>query len=272
MLIAQITDFHIKARGRLSYEVVDTGAFLERAVAALQALEPRPDVVLATGDLADFGRPEEYAELRRLLAPLEIPLYLIPGNHDERRALFAAFPEHRYLGRDGTYLHYVVDDYPLRLIGLDTVVAGRPEGGLGADRLAWLEARLGEERDRHTILFMHHPPFVTGIGHMDAQRLLDGDALRDVVARHPQVERVLCGHLHRAIQVRFAGTIASTAPSVAHQVALDLRPDGPSAFTLEPPAFQLHLWRDDTGLISHTRAVDTFDGPYPFYRDGELID
>jgi 3',5'-cyclic AMP phosphodiesterase CpdA len=272
MLIAQITDFHIKARGRLSYEVVDTGAFLERAVAALEALEPRPDVVLATGDLADFGRPEEYAELRRLLAPLEIPLYLIPGNHDERRALVAAFPEHEYLVRDGTWLHYVVDDYPVRLIGLDTVVAGRPEGGLGPDRLAWLEARLGEERGRPTILFMHHPPFVTGIGHMDAQRLVDGDALRAVVARHPQVERVLCGHLHRAIQVRFAGTIASTAPSVAHQVALDLRPDGPSAFTLEPPAFQLHLWRDDTGLISHTRAVDAFDGPYPFYRGGELID
>ena len=140
-----------------------------------------------------------------------------------------------------------------------------------AERLGWLAARLDEAPDRPTVLFMHHPPFATGIRHMDALGLAGAEALATLVARHPQVERVLCGHLHRPIQVRWAGTVASTAPSTAHQVVLDLADDAPATFAMEPPACQLHVWRPGTGLISHTSYIGRFDGPYPFFEGGRLI-
>ena len=161
MLIAQITDMHIKPPGELLYKRVDTAGFLERAVAHVTALDPRPDIVLATGDLVDGGKPEEYALLRRLLAPLAMPVYLIPGNHDARDAMREVFADHAYLPRTG-FLQYTIEDLPVRLIALDTLVPGKGHGELCAERLDWLEARLGES-DRPTILFMHHPPFDCGI-------------------------------------------------------------------------------------------------------------
>jgi 3',5'-cyclic-AMP phosphodiesterase len=264
MLIAQISDLHIKPEGKLAYGVVDTAPYLVRAVAWLNALEPQPDVVLATGDLVDRGSPEEYARLREMLGPLRAPVFLIPGNHDARGPLREAFASHAYLPDGGEFLHYVVDGYPLRLIGLDTTIPGKESGQMCDERLAWLDARLAEQPAKPTVIFMHHPPFATGIALMDALGLENGDKMADVVRRHAQVERVLCGHVHRPIQVRWAGTIASVAPSTAHQVTLSFRPSGDHSFVMEPPGVPLLLWRPGTGLIGHLGYPGTYAGPYPF--------
>lgn len=272
MLIAQLTDTHIKPAGRLAYGRVDTAAYLRRAVAQVATLRPRPDVVLVTGDLVDGGQPEEYALLRSILEDLPKPYYVIPGNHDDRKALAAGFRDHAYLPQDGRFLQYVVDDHPLRLIGLDTIIPGDPGGEMCAARKAWLDARLAEAPDRPTVVFMHHPPFTVGIEHMDAMRLADGDGFAALVRRHPQIVRVLCGHVHRSIQTLVGGTVASVAPSTAHQVALDLRPRGPSGFVMEPPGFQLHLYDRHTGIVTHTAAIGEFDGPYSFDGGGVLAD
>jgi 3',5'-cyclic AMP phosphodiesterase CpdA len=270
MLIAQITDFHVKLPGKLAYRVVDTAACLHRCVAQLQQLDPVPDIVLATGDLTDFGRPDEYAFLRELLAPLKMPVYLIPGNHDDRNTFRQAFRNCAWMP-DGEFVQYTLEDYPLRLIALDTVVPLQGGGTLCEKRLAWLESRLAEAPRRPTLIFMHHPPFKTGIAHMDRIGLANADAFGRVVARHSQIEKIICGHLHRAIDTRWCGTAVSTCPSPAHQVALDLRPDGPSAFVMEPPGYQLHWW-DGLRLVTHTAFIGTFDGPYPFFEGNELID
>lgn len=270
MLIAQITDFHIKLPGRLAYRVVDTSACLQRCVEQLVNADPAPDVVLATGDLTDFGRPDEYRHLRELLAPLRMPVYCIPGNHDEREAFKAAFSDCSWLPA-GEFVHYVVEGHPLRLIALDTVVPMRSGGTLCERRLAWLDARLAEAPHRPTLVFMHHPPFETGIAHMDAIGLDHAEAFGRVVTRHRQIVKIVCGHLHRAIDTLWCGVSASTCPSPAHQVALDLRPDGPSAFVMEPPGFQFHRW-NGSHLVTHTAFIGRFDGPYPFFDGGELID
>jgi 3',5'-cyclic AMP phosphodiesterase CpdA len=263
MIIAQISDTHIREEGHLAYRRIDTAGFLGRAVEHLARLVPPPDVVLVTGDLVDAGRPEEYRHLRRLLAPLSMPVYLIPGNHDDREALREVFADHHYLPRRG-FLQYVVEGHPVRLVALDTLLPGQGGGLLCAERLAWLESRLAEAPGRVTLILLHHPPFRTGIWHMDRLGLEGADAMGAIVARHPQVERVVAGHLHRAIQFRWHGTLASTAPSTAHQVVLDFREDGPAAWALEPPGFQLHVWRADTGLVTHTCPIGDFAGPYPF--------
>ncbi len=263
MLIAQISDTHIRPRGRLAMDRVDTAAHLARAVVHINALRPAPDVVLVTGDLVDAGMAEEYAHLRDLLAPLAMPVHVIPGNHDARDALRAAFADHTYLPREG-FLHYAVECGPLRLIALDTLEPGAPHGELCDRRLGWLEQRLAESK-RSIILFMHHPPFECGLKAFDDARLNVGaDRLAAIVQRHPNVERILCGHVHRPIQVRWAGTLVSVAPSTAHQATLDLAPDAPLTYSMEPPAVALHQWQAGTGLVTHLSYVGEYDGPYPF--------
>jgi Icc protein len=272
MILGQISDFHIKAHGRKSYRVVDTAESLRRCVAHVMNLKQRPDAIAMTGDLVDSGGPEEYVFLRRLLAPLTMPYYLIPGNHDERAALRAAFPEHEYLRQNIERFEYVIDEHDLRIVALDTVVPGESGGRLDSESMQWLDRILGAQPRRPTVLIMHHPPFKTWIGHIDKVGLANPEILHSVVARHPQVERVLCGHLHRSIQVRFAGTIASTCPSPAHQIDLDLIADGRPQFVMEPPGYQLHVWNPKSGIVSHTAYIGEFDGPYPFYDAAGLID
>src|SRR5213594_52658 len=251
LLIAQISDTHIKPEGRLAYERIDTAWHLGRCVEHLLALDPRPDVVLATGDLVDAGLAEEYRRLARLLAPLPMPVYLIPGNHDARDPLREVFAHHRYLPRSG-FLQYAVDEYPLRLI--------------------WLDARLAEAPSQPTLIFMHHPPFRTGIDRMDRQGLANAEAMGKVIAQYPQIEAIVCGHLHRPIHTRWHGTVVTTAPSPAHQVALDLDKGDKLGWVMEPPACLLHVWRAGAGLVTHTSYVGEFSGPYPFYKAGKLID
>ena len=263
MLIAHLTDTHIRAPGVIAMGRVDTNAMLRTAITDLMRRDPAPDVVIVTGDLIDQGTPDEYAALRDLLSPLRQPVFLIPGNHDHRENLRAAFPDHGYLP-DGPFLQYAIDEYPLRLIALDSHVPGASHGELCPERLSWLERTLAATPDKPTILFLHHPPFPTGLDGMDAIACRDGDALGRIVERHPNIERVLCGHVHRSIQVRWRGTLGCVAPGTAHQVALDLQPERPAMYNLEPPCYMLHLWRETTGVISHTAFTGLYDGPYDF--------
>jgi 3',5'-cyclic AMP phosphodiesterase CpdA len=273
-MLVQLTDLHIREPGRLAYRRLDTAPYLRQAVQSVLRLRQQPDAVVITGDLTDFGRPAEYAHLAQLLAPLTMPVYLLPGNHDDRAQLRRAFPTHDYLGTDGT-MQYAVRVGGLRLVALDTCEHGKPYGRLCEERLDWLARTLDAHRDEPVVIAMHHPPFQSLIGHMDDQALLHGaEALERIVAAHPNVERILCGHVHRAIEVRFGGTIACSAPTAAHQVALDLDPQAPSQWVLEPPAFRV-LALDASGrrVVSHLAASGEFEGPYPFYdAQGRLID
>jgi 3',5'-cyclic AMP phosphodiesterase CpdA len=263
MLIAQITDTHITRPGTLAYGKVDTAALLRRCVDALVALDPAPELIVHTGDLVDHGHAEEYAHLRALLAPLKAPMLAIPGNHDAREAMRAAFAAEGYLPRQG-HLQFALERGGLRIIGLDTLVPGQEGGELCGDRLAWLDEALCARPSMPTLVLMHHPPFATGIAHMDRIGLSGGGEFAAVMRRHPQVVAVLCGHVHRTMHARVGGRSALIGPSPAHQVALDLRPAAPSAFRLEPPGYLLHRWHDD-GLVSYAAVTGDWPGPFPFF-------
>ena len=195
-----------------------------------------------------------------LLAPLRMPVLVIAGNHDSRAPLREVFAADGYFPPEG-FLHYTVEDYPLRLVALDTSIPGENGGILCEERLGWLDATLSGAPDRPTLVLMHHPPFATGITYMDNYGFDNAAGLAEVVARHPQVERILCGHLHRTIDHRFAGTVAGTAPSTAHQIRLNLVPDPRISFIFEPPGYQLHLWQAETGLITHTVVFGDWSAP-----------
>lgn len=260
MLIAQITDLHVTLRDQPLQGRVDTAGYLEQAVTKLRAMKPSPDVVLITGDLVDNGAAAEYQLLRNIIAPLTMPIYVIPGNHDHREVLQREFSDHAYLPKQG-FVHYAIENLPLRLIGVDTVIPMKTEGEMCAQRLAWLKACLSQAPKKSTLIFMHHPPFVTGIAHMDSFGLVNSAEFAKIIERNPQVERIVCGHVHRAIQAKFAGTLALTCPSAAHQIQFDMAADAPPAFIMEPPGLMLHLW-NGTSLATHTLYTEHYEGPY----------
>lgn len=265
--IVQISDMHVNTPAITGVGGIDAAAALAAAVETIGRLEQAPDAVIATGDLVDSTVPAAYARLRELLAPLPMPVYLMPGNHDAREALRAAFPDHAYL-RSATPsdpIQYRVAVGPLQVVTLDTLEPGREHGSLCDARLDWLERTLADCAGAPVVLAMHHPPFATLIDCMDRIGLRSGTArLARIVSAHPNVEHVICGHLHRAITTRFAGTVASTCPATVHQIHLDFKPRSSFAFTLEPPAIRVHAWSLASGLVSHLVGTRAFEGPFPF--------
>jgi len=274
ILIAQISDLHIKAPGELAYGKVDTAAALERCVAALNALQPRPELVVISGDLADTPKPAEYDHLKRLLAPLQVPFICIPGNHDSRGMMREAFPDQAWAAPSGA-LDQTRNVSGLDVILLDSSVAGKPHGELEAETLGWLDATLANSPQRPALVFLHHPPFRTGIEHMDVQNLFNAADLAALVRSHPRVQLVAAGHVHRATLTLFAGVPATICPAPNHAVALDLGELLAPSFAIEPPAFHLHAWFADSGfghVVTHQVPVGAFDGPHPFFgSDGKLL-
>jgi 3',5'-cyclic AMP phosphodiesterase CpdA len=256
MLIAQISDLHIAMEGHLAYERFDTASCVSRCIECIGRLRPQPDVVLATGDLVDSGSSGEYKRLRDVLAPLAVPVFLIPGNHDDREALRTEFRDHAYLPSKGRPACYAVEQYPVRLLALDTLVPGEKGGALGDGQLDWFEEQLASAPRRPTLVFLHHPPFRTGIPRMDDIGLDAASAQRlgDIVSRHSQIELVTAGHLHRGLQTRWRGTTASVCPSAAFQFRLNMEPAKLEPAPNEPPAYQLHCW-NGSELVTHTVSI-----------------
>lgn len=245
MLIAQITDCHISSEG--------APEGLARVAAAVNALDPMPELILATGDLANEGDRAEYRALRAGLAAFEAPVFLLPGNHDRREGLKAEFPDHAYLP-DGPFLHYTIEDWPLRIIAVDTVKPGSHGAEQCAARLDWLAARLDEAPGRPTLVAMHHPPFRSGFYRFDHLGFDGLNALQALMGARPQIQKIICGHLHRAMEAQVEGIAMVTAPSTAYGFTFTLGEE-PIARVDEPPAFMLHHYRDGQGIASYSVAT-----------------
>lgn len=267
-LIVQITDLHLRPRGLACYRVSDTNMLAARAFRAIAALPQKPDAVVITGDLTDGADEREYALLRQLCRQLPCPVYVMPGNHDLTAAMRSELADFPGVGDApaGDKLHYAVTIGGLRLLMLDSSVAGKPYGRLGGEQIAWLDQTLAADHTP-TLVALHHPPKVTGIAHMDVIGLADTEALAAILSRHHHVERLICGHVHRTIIARFAGTVMTLCPSTAHACVLDFSPDAPAEFVMEPPAFFVHRLDPEAGLSSHLHYVEAYPGPYPFFAD-----
>ena len=247
-VLLQLSDPHLGAR----WTGEDPAELLAAAVACAGNLLPRVDAVLVTGDLTDTGGDEEYARVRELLAPLEAPVHALPGNHDARGALRRTFG---VPGGEDDPVQYVADVGPLRLVAVDTTIPGRDEGALPADRLAWLDAALAARPDAPTVVAMHHPPLVTGVPAMDALGMPAEHrrALAGVLARHAHVQRVVAGHVHRAVVGELGGRPVLAAPSTYLPLRLAFEGDV-LAFQDEPAGFAVHALVDGA-LVSHVQPV-----------------
>lgn len=256
MIIAHITDFHVGRIIETAAGPIDLHDRMLDAIAHLRGLNPQPDLVLLTGDLSNHGNEADYIRVRQALQTLDMPIYIIPGNHDRRQTLRRVFAGHDYWPQEG-FLHYTLENYPLRIIALDTLLSGSHEGMLDSERLAWFEARLQEAPDRPTAVFMHHPPFKTGLSYPDSLMCCNGNAFGDIVARHPQIQAIICGHVHRDVVTHWRGVAAYVTASATFSNGLILYPVDDVDPLFEPPMYRLFLWRDER-LTAHISFIGSY--------------
>lgn len=248
-MLVQLSDLHIGA----DWNDVDPAVCLAATIEAVGALNRRPDAVLISGDLAETGADAEYEQVRQLLAALQAPIYVLAGNHDRRDRLLRHFAPTDV--EDG-FVQYTADVAGLRLVALDTTQPGLEGGELDADRLRWFEAALAAQPDRPTVVAMHHPPISVGIEPIDRTGLQGPgrSTLAEVVARHPQVRLVACGHVHRAVTGQLAGRVVVVAPSTFAELRLDSCADRVELDS-RYVGFVVHTIADGE-VISHTQSVE----------------
>ncbi len=254
MLIAQITDSHIVPKGSHweDHPSTEIDLRLSRAIAFLKDLTPRPDAVIVTGDIVDAGDGESYRYFRELIRPLSIPLYVIPGNHDVRDEMRRNFIDHSYLPAQGL-LNYAIEDFPVRLIGLDTHVEGEDFGSVSEETVLWLDATLQKVPQKPALLFMHHPPAKVGAKVFDEQYICRCDPrFEGLVRKTESLLGIVAGHYHHLFVSSFGGKPCFTAPSLAptHYV---VHPDDPRpiALELDDPAISLHRWMGGDAFGTH---------------------
>ena len=232
MRVAQITDTHI------SLEVPSRAADLERCIAQINALDPLPDLVIHTGDISHNGQPEEYETARKILQKLKVPWFVLTGNKDNRERMIEAFSQCGIPRSGFPFVQYAIDQLPVRIGCIDTLSDTDNNGDFCADRLNDLECLLGEEPDRPTAVFMHHPTF-------EVETIPDpfqfvskesAEALSQLIAQHGSVCRVFCGHVHRP----YNAEIGSVPAQVMTAVALDLRKGKQEPITEDTPLYLLH--------------------------------
>jgi 3',5'-cyclic AMP phosphodiesterase CpdA len=229
----------------------------------IASLNPRPDLIVHTGDVTQHGDLAVNRDVRAMLEGTGIPFCAIPGNHDEREPLRGAYADTAWMPKSSRFLHYVLEDHPVRVICLDTKIPNEIAGELCAERLEWLAAQLAAGGNRPTMIAMHHPVFRTGRPISDSRPFRNAAAFIDLVARYPNVSLIIAGHVHCTLQTRIGHAVAIAAPSTAFQFAMDRRPESVIAVSGEPSGYYMHDWKEGFGFTSHYAPLGDFGTPQP---------
>lgn len=250
MIIAQISDTHI------ALDTPDADLRIrdfERTVADINALDPAPDVIFHTGDVVHNGRRNEYAEATRILAQAHAPVYVIPGNKDDRVNLHAAFSAGGYLQHDPEFIDYAVEKYPLRLIAVDTKSTGSNRGDFCPERARRLVDQIDAETTRPIAVFTHHPPFEVPVGpeplNFETPEIMA--RLHAALQHSARIVAVVSGHVHRGT-AGFVGTIPAT---VMPAVATTLRKGEYPAGMKTRPVYHIHRFDPARGFSTESRIA-----------------
>ncbi len=250
MIIAQISDTHI-AKG--APDADRRASDLERTIADINALDPPVDVIIHTGDIVHGGRREDYARAASLLGRARAPAYVAIGNRDDRGNLRQAFGAWACPAADAEFLDYAVEDFPVRLIAVDTVISGSNKGEFCPERARRLTELIDTETTKPIAVFMHHPPIVVTVG-PDPLNFVTPEAmarLQQILQQSGRVVAVFCGHVHRST----AGCIGAIPTIVAPCTATTLRKGDYPARMLGQPVYHLHRFDPAYGFCTEARIV-----------------
>lgn len=205
--ILQITDLHIVPDGEGDFCGVDPYRSLERVLD--DALARAPDLIIATGDLAECGDAATYLRLGQLLRSTGIPVFVLAGNHDS--------PEHIAKELCGGNIHFtdVHDLGEWRLVFLDSHVDGKGYGELSSEQSMRLKDALEQSAARHVLVALHHTP----IAPCPSFNCQFGGAREflEELSSWANVRAVIAGHAHVDCKARFHGIEVMTTPATSVQ-------------------------------------------------------
>lgn len=249
MRIVQISDLHIGEKGDDSPVSVKMLANVVKTITHINQLDPQPDLVVINGNITSNGTIEASMNAREVLDALNCPYKLVPGPNDERQNLFGTFADKATANEVGGVLSYLVEGFPMRLIGLDSLGHHGVGGRVCPKRLNWLNTHLSSDTSVPTIIFTHHVPMKTGAAAADADGFENGENLGAVVAQYSNINRILCGHINLATHTAWQGTIVTSAPSMG-------MPSGLEEGEAPAPAYHLHQMGEHGDLVTRTVFVE----------------
>jgi 3',5'-cyclic AMP phosphodiesterase CpdA len=250
MIIAQISDTHI------ALDTPDAGQRtrdFERTVADINALDPAPDVIVHTGDIVHNGRQDEYAQAVAILAKARAPVYVLAGNRDDRTNLRAAFSPFGYLAPDSGFIDYAIEDYPVRLIAVDTLSSASNKGDFCAERSERLIKLIDAETTKPIGVFAHHPPFEVPVGpdplNFETPEMVA--RLRKALQHSGRVAAVFSGHVHRGT----SGHVGNIPATVMPSIATTLRKGEYPPHMKTRPVYHIHRFDPVWGFVAETRMI-----------------
>jgi len=262
-LLVQITDTHIVERGTLLYGMADTARHLAEAVSQINEMRPRPDLVLITGDLVEHPGAATYSHFRDLIAPLRMPVYLMPGNHDDPAFMCEFFGDTPMFPGEPPHFQYAIEGPDFRTLMLNSHLDGSELPNFGLRRLQWLQYEL-ESSSQPTLVAIHHPPMTTGVEFVD---MVGPQWYRDIgelLGSHPHVLKVICGHGHFDLHGMLGRVPVQMAGATAHQLIAGRVIDIAPSFDPMPAPPVLHHWIGGALVSGYY--------PWPDGVDAERID
>ena len=251
MIIAQISDTHIALD---TDDAARRVSDFERTIAHIHALKEKPDVIVHTGDIVQNGLREEYEKAAEILATSTLPVFLMVGNKDDRQQLRSAFPDHTYLKSKSNFVQYCIDEYPVRMIMLDTLHEGSNKGKFCSVRQAEFDQFAKGEPTKPRVVFAHHPPFLVPVGpeplHFETKREMQ--EFQEILANTPDLLSVYCGHVHRGS----AGHAGEVPIIVMPCIATSLRRGEYPKHMTHSPVYHVHKYEPQWGLTTEIQVVE----------------
>ena len=251
MIIAHISDTHITLDAPDADQRMQD---FEAVIADINALDPAPDLIVHSGDIVHNGLREEYAKAVEILSGANAPVYAMVGNKDNRKHMREAFSSYGYLSPDSGFINYVIDDFPVRLIMLDTMHSSSNKGDFCKERLQSLGEMTEPQSVRPVAVFTHHPPCEINVG-PELIHFENHDAmleLRDNLQRSGNVISIFSGHAHRST----AGWVGDIPVTVISAVSTTLRRGEYPLHMKTCPTYYIHRFNESCGFITETRIVE----------------
>ncbi len=206
--VVQLTDVHLGGEGATTFDVNGRQRFLD---VLEEIVKLSPDTIWLTGDLClDDPDPEIYPWVKSKLDALQIPYYVIAGNHDDSITLAKTFhPTH--LNNRELY-------YSKRLGGHFIVFLDTARGRLTNVQWDWFEKEIDNLSETLHIV-MHHPPVYAGVPHMDNRHaFIEQERFIDLMECRDHPIHIYCGHYHTARYLRTGNMHIHIAPSTLFQI------------------------------------------------------
>jgi len=211
MKLIQITDTHIYRDPEHTQSDINNYTSLSRLLDKMKQTEWPVDAILATGDLSHDASTESYQLLHDALSELNVPVFCLPGNHDDVNTMRAVLDGETIISTERSLL----GDW--QLIMIDSCLPGEVAGQVSERQLFAIKKHLDQYPDMPALVCIHHPPIKLNSTWLDDVALKTPENLLNMLEEHAQVKALLFGHAHQEYASNFAHFAIYGTPSTCRQ-------------------------------------------------------